>query len=291
MKRHFALLVLICIFLCGCVSPTEEADIAATTLPVYQFTSMLCQGTGLRIVRLISENVSCLHDYTLQVSQVKSVENADVIVTSGAGLEGFMENLIHGKTVIDSSRGIKLHESCHSHEHGEDPHGHDHDQDPHIWLSPINAMVMAKNICAGLSELYPQYKELFQGNLDSLLQQLQHLQSYAETQLADLSCRDLITFHDGFSYMAEAFDLHILAAVEEESGSEASAKELIELIKLVNQHNLPTVFTETNGSVSAAGIISVETGKPIFTLDMAMAGEDYFSAMYHNIDTLREALS
>jgi ABC-type Zn uptake system ZnuABC Zn-binding protein ZnuA len=91
--------------------------------------------------------------------------------------------------------------------------------------------------------------------------------------------------------MAEAFDLHILAAVEEESGAEASARELIELIKLVNQNNLPAVFTEINGSDSAAGIISAETGKPIFTLNMAMAGEDYLSAMYHNINTLREALS
>ena len=152
-------------------------------------------------------------------------------------------------------------------------------------------MAMAENICAGLSVLYPQHKDIFQHNLDHLLLQLQQLQRYAETQLADLSCRDIITFHDGFSYMAEAFDLHILAAVEEESGAEASARELIELIKLVNQNNLPAVFTEINGSDSAAGIISAETGKPIFTLKMAMAGEDYLSAMYHNINTLREALS
>jgi ABC-type Zn uptake system ZnuABC Zn-binding protein ZnuA len=291
MKRYLALLAIISILLPGCVAPVAEADIAATTLPVYQFAATLCQGTGLRIVRLISENVSCLHDYTLQVSQVKSVENAAVVVISGAGLEGFMEDLLHGKTVIDSSGNIPLAESCHSHEHGEDPHDHDHEHDPHIWLSPINAMAMAENICAGLSVLYPQHKDIFQHNLDYLLLQLQQLQRYAETQLADLSCRDIITFHDGFSYMAEAFDLHILAAVEEESGAEASARELIELIKLVNQNNLPAVFTEINGSDSAAGIISAETGKPIFTLNMAMAGEDYLSAMYHNINTLREALS
>ena len=103
MKRYLALLAIICILLPGCVAPVAEADIVATTLPVYQFTATLCQGTGLRIVRLISENVSCLHDYTLQVSQVKSVENAAVVVISGAGLEGFMEDLLHGKTVIDSS--------------------------------------------------------------------------------------------------------------------------------------------------------------------------------------------
>lgn len=44
-----------------------------------------------------------------------------------------------------------------------------------------------------------------------------------KTSLESLSCRELITFHDGFSYFADAFDLTILRAMEEEAGSEASA--------------------------------------------------------------------
>ena len=77
---------------------------------------------------------------------------------------------------------------------------------------------------------------------------------------------------------------------ESESGSEASASELKSLITTVREHDLPAIFTEANGSVSAAGIISAETGAKIFALDMAMAGDSYFDAMYHNIDTLKEAL-
>ena len=82
----------------------------------------------------------------------------------------------------------------------------------------------------------------------------------------------------------------MLAAVEEESGSEASAKELIALIQLVRAHQLPAVFTEINGSPSAASVISSETGAKIYSLDMAMASDSYFTAMYHNIDTIQEAL-
>ena len=40
----------------------------------------------------------------------------------------------------------------------------------------------------------------------------------------------------------------------------------------------------------AARIISAETGIPCYQLDMAMAGDSWFSAMEHNIDTLKEAL-
>ena len=116
------------------------------------------------------------------------------------------------------------------------------------------------------------------------------LQEYGSSILADLQCRDLITFHDGFSYFAEAFDLSILEAVEEESGSETSARELIDLIEDIREHTLPAVFTEVSGSTSAAGVIARETGCSVYALDMAMSGDSYFEAMYHNIDTIKEAL-
>ena len=116
------------------------------------------------------------------------------------------------------------------------------------------------------------------------------MQEYGETTLSDLGCHDMITFHDGFAYFADAFGLHILEAIEEESGSEASAKELIRLIEETEHHGLPAVFTELNGSPSAAQVISRETGAKVFALDMAMAGDSYFEAMYRNIDTIKEAL-
>ena len=72
--------------------------------------------------------------------------------------------------------------------------------------------------------------------------------------------------------------------------NEASAAELKHLITLTREHGLPAVFTESSGSVSAAGVIAAETGADIFELDMAMSGDSYFAAMYRNIDTIKEAL-
>ena len=149
---------------------------------------------------------------------------------------------------------------------------------------------MAKNICDGLSRQYPDYEDTFRANLEDLLTQLEALQSYGEEQLSGLQCRELIPFHDGFSYFAQAFHLTILESVEEESGSEASAKDLIHLTELVRDHNLPAIFTEVSGSDSAAQVIARETGCKVYALDMAMSGDSYFEAMYHNIDTIREAL-
>lgn len=294
MKKTSVLIVLslLLTLFSGCAGE-DSAQIAATTAPVWEFTTRLCQGTPLTVSRLVTENVSCLHDYSLSVRQMKMVEQAQLIVISGADLEEFMEDILDDKVTIDCSVGVSLLEMGSEHHHEEDANdheGHHHEHDPHIWLSPVNAAIMAENIYVGLAAQYPEYETVFAENLTVLQSDLHTLQAYGEFALSELSCRELVTFHDGFGYLAEAFDLHILEAIEEESGSEASAQELIQLIEAVERHNLPAIFTEVNGSPAAASVICAETGVGSFPLDMAMTGDSYFDAMYHNIETLKEAL-
>ena len=165
MKRIASLIAaaaLACSFT-GC-NAAPEAQVAATTLPVYEFTSRICEGTDISVARLVTESVSCLHDYALNVRQVRAVEAAEVVVISGAGMEEFMEDMLHGRNTIDASEGITLLEpEEHDHGHEEESHeGHSHEEDPHIWLSPAHAMAQAKNICAGLSAEYPEYSAVFE---------------------------------------------------------------------------------------------------------------------------------
>ena len=291
-KRLVSLILILATLLplVGC-QQVEAVQIAATTLPVYDFTSALCKNTDLKVVQLITEEVSCLHDYTLQVSQTKILEQAELVVVSGAGLETFLPDIDDGK-MIDASVGITLHDpdSGNNHTHEKDDHDHHHNEDPHIWLSVQNAMVMCSNIFDGLVRQYPSHKETIERNYANLHSKLTDLNEYAKSQLSQITHKELITFHDGFHYLAKSLDLSIIHAIEEESGSEASANELKELIMLVREHKLPAIFIERSGSTSAADVIARETNVPIYTLDMAMSGNSYFDAMYHNIDTLKEAL-
>ena len=292
MKKFPILLLILPLLLTAC-APAPQAELAATTLPVWQFTCRLTEGTGLTVTRLVTESVSCLHDYTLTVGQMRAIEGADAVILSGAGLEEFLEEaLASADAVIDSSAGIPLLEGGHHHHHeGEEPEKeHHHEHDPHLWLSPACAGMQAQNICAGLSELYPEYRAVFEENLKGLLADLQTLEAYGKESLSGLSRREILTFHDGFAYLAHEFGIEIVEAIEEESGAEASAKELIHLIEEVRHHDIGAIFVEENGSGSAAAIIAAETGAARGTLSMAMSGDDYFEAMYANIDALKEAL-
>lgn len=280
MKKLTAIILAVLLLLCGCAKTAPSAQVVATTQPVYEFTQALCKGTDITVAKLITERVSCLHEYTLQVPQMRMIESAELIVLSGAGLEDFLEDaLASSSNQIDASAGITLLQTDGMHE-----------ADPHIWLSPVCARKMAQNICDGLCEKYPAKESVFRQNLGELTESLEKLQEYGENALKELSSRELITFHDGFAYFAQAMDLNILASVEEEPDSEVSASKLRELISLVETHDLPAVFTEVNGSANAADILHTQTGVRVYTLDTSIGGDSYFDAMYRNIDTVKEAL-
>ena len=105
----------------------------------------------------------------------------------------------------------------------------------------------------------------------------------------------LITFHDGFQYFARAFDLELLASIEEEAGSEASAHEIVEITELVREYRIPAIFTEVSGSDATAKAIGRETGCGVYQLDMVMSGEgtgveDYERAIVQNLRTVAEVL-
>lgn len=287
--KKIALLLSLLVLLNGCAPAASSSQVVATTRPVYDFTSRLCEKTDISVSLLVTQNVSCLHDYTLQVQQMRAVESCSLLVLSGGGLEEFLADILPtANAVCDASAGITLLSSHEPHEHNHADH--QHTADPHIWLSPYHAKSMAENICSSLTAQFPAYSAVFAENLQRLLAELDALAKYGQERLSDLATNRLLTFHDGFSYFADAFHLSILRSVEEESGSEASAADLIELITLVKAHQLPAIFTEAQGSVAAASIIAAETGAAIFSLDMAMGDKDYFTAMYHNIDTIQEAL-
>ena len=320
-KRVFALITAAFLLLtaCGQSAPAKNASeetrlsVVATTYPIYLFANTVVSNVeGVEVLRLDTGDTSCLHDYNLTVDDMKKIEKADVIAMNGMGLEEFLEDALSTSDalIIDCSEGVELLENR-SHHHDEHDHsheGHDHGHfDPHIWMSATNAAVMVKNIAENLKRLDPEHAETYEANvvaaMDLLAEgkadfadQMLNAAASAHTSL-DSVCthKQLITFHDGFQYFVRAIDLELLESIEEEAGSEASAKEIVEIAQLVREHDIPAIFTEKNGSDATANAIARETGVQVCQLDMIMSGDGediraYFDAMKQNIQTVMEAL-
>lgn len=275
----------------GTASPTPEdgsLHVLATTYPVYLFASAVAEGVdGVTVDRLITEEVSCLHNYTLSVSDMKAIEKADVLILNGAGLEDFMDDALSASAapVIDCSADLDLLPSLghHDHDHGEDETDTDH-FDPHFWLDPDRAGQMIAAIAQGLSAADEAHKDAYAANAQSAQAELSTWKGEARELLAPYAGADLITFHDGFQYFAAAFDLNLLKAIEEEEGAEASAAEIKEIVSLIEDRRIPVIFTEQNGSDSTAKAIARETGVTVGELSMVMSGEG--SELSHYYDAL-----
>ncbi len=276
MKKTLLLLLTMVLFLCACSKKQEQqVNIATSTRPVAQFATYLAEGTGLSVQPVVTEAVSCLHDYTLSVAQMKTLEQAEVVILSGGDTDAFLKNAIKGKEqVVDVSRGVELM-----------------DNDPHYWLDPVCARQMVKGLAEELSAIYPQHMEIFEKNLITLHEKLDDLAEKRDAILAGVEIKGLVTFHDGFRYFARFAGTEVLAALEEEHGSEVSAKDLEAIILLVKSEKIPVIFVEENGSDNAAKTVKRETGATILTLSMCMGTDDYFTAMEQNLTTLKEAFS
>lgn len=294
-QRIFLFLLALALLLTSCAAaPAPTADVLASTAPVAEIATALLDGTGLTVATLVDQSVSCLHDYSLSARQMIAVQKSALILTNGLELEAFLEDALTGQDVVALCSNVPTicgeahaHEGEHAHEHEHE--GHHHEEDPHIWLSPDNLAIMTQNAAEALSARYPSHADTIRQNAAAYCAQIAAVKEYGEQQLSTLACRSLITFHDGFSYFAQAFDLTIAAAIEVEAGSEPPAKELAQIVTLVRGSAVPAIFVERNGNTDAANVISRETGVAVFSLDMGME-TGALAAIRHNIDTIKEAL-
>lgn len=302
MRRFTALLLSALLLLTGCSAPERGEGrwhLACTTYPVYLLARAITRDVeGVELTLVVNQSVSCLHDYTLTVTDMKRLEGADAVAINGAGLEDFLGDALEGKQVIDCDEGIVLKESKEHHHEEESSGEHHHDgADPHIWMNPENYARMARNLAEGLAALDDANADAYLANGEAAARRLEDFyQALRESEAGQaIAGAEIITFHDGFAYFADAFDLHIAAAIEEEEGAEASARALKETIDIVEREGLGAVFTEVNGSANAARILQAECGIPWYPLSMVMSGstEDdlsaYEAAISGNIETIRRA--
>ena len=297
MKRIAILLLLAALLVsllaaCGQPAPPPEDDaaitVAAATYPIALLADAVAEGAdNITVTAVVNQEISCVHDYTLTTRDMQTVEAADILLLNGAGLDVFLDDVLaaYPGTVVDCSAGIPLLTM----EDGE--------PDPHIWMDPARAGQMAQNIAKALAEADPDHAELYRKNATDVMAQLYALRDELYDRVsgsgADGYCHQLITFHDGFAYFADSFDLILLCSIEEEPGSEASAQDIAEIIDLIRTEQVPLIFIETNSSHATADAIARETGAAVRELTLIMNGDinaglsSYEDAMRANIEALR----
>lgn len=292
------LIVAVIIFLSGCrgqTSSVQEKSASGKTLtivtsfyPMYITTINIAQGVpGVQVVNMTPPMTGCLHDYQLKPADLENLSNAKVFVVNGAGMEAFMDKVVHqlpNLKIVDASKDIPLIE-------GEGEEG----DNPHVWVSISDAIKQAKNIGSQLAALDPDHAVQYGANTTAYVDKLEALRAKMHQTLDGAGNRDIITFHEAFPYFAREFNLNIVTVIEREPGSEPSAAELAATIETIKKSKIKALFAEPQYPAKAAEAIARETGAKVFVLDPVVTGpmepDAYLNIMESNLLVLKEALN
>ena len=157
------------------------------------------------------------HNYALRPSDVRKVQSVDLLYWIGPDMEGFLPRVLNGRTLpnvaVQDLPGMKLRrfaEDSHSHAEEADEHDHDHrpgSLDAHLWLSPVNARVIATKMAADLSVADPDNAARYQSNLKAFDDRLDALDARLKKRLADVQGKPYFVFHEAFDYFEDAYGL------------------------------------------------------------------------------------
>ncbi len=302
MKKTTAIFLCVSLLLAsGCTATVKNNKklIAVSFYPVYIFTLNLVDGIeDVEVSSVAEQQVGCLHDYNVTTKDAKLLDDCDVFIINGAGMELFVEDLydsVDDLRIIDSSEGAKLlcgEEHSHGEEHGE--HSHTHQYNSHIWMSVDNAAVQVENIAQGLCEVFPEYTEKIKENKKIYLAELSALKLEVLEARECIQGNEVLVFHNAYEYLAEDLGFGIHATVQTEDGAEPSSRRLAELCDDVTAHNIKALFVEPGYTGSAGDIISRETGVPVFVINPVLSGDKakdaYVEIMRENIQIILKAV-
>jgi len=157
------------------------------------------------------------HNYALRPSDVRKVQSVDLLYWIGPDMEGFLPRVLKGRSLpsvaVQDLPGMRLrHFAEDSHSHAEDADEHDHDHRPgtldaHLWLSPINARVIATRMAADLSAADPANAARYQSNLKAFSERLDALDARLKARLAGIAGKPYFVFHEAFDYFEDAYGL------------------------------------------------------------------------------------
>lgn len=215
MSRLFSIFVAFVASFLLIASAHAEVKVLTSIKPLQLIAAAVQDGVAIPEV-LLPPGASP-HNYALRPSDVRKVQSVDLVYWIGPSMEGFLPRVLNGRTLpsvaVQDLPGLKLRhfaEESHSHADEADEHDHDHrpgSLDAHLWLSPVNARVIATKMAADLSAADPANAARYQSNLKAFDERLDAMDLRLKARLAGIAGKPYFVFHEAFDYFEDAYGL------------------------------------------------------------------------------------
>lgn len=149
--------------------------------------------------------------------------------------------------------------------HEEHDEEHEAHADPHVWLNPMLAITMARNISDALIDMDKANKDFYLKNFQKLMNDLLAFDESAKNELAGLKNRKFVVYHPAWGYFAEHYDLEQISI--ERNGKEPKIDEMASTVKMIKDENIKVIFADPNRSQKSAQVLASQTGAKVELLD------------------------
>ena len=280
--------------LLGATVLTAAPASAKTVEAVASFTvlaDMVAQvgGDHVHVISMVPPNGDP-HEYEPTPDDAKKLKGANVVFTSGLGLEGWFARLAKasgyaGKPVV-ASDGIKTRKM--------EEKGHTV-TDPHAWNSIPNAEIYVGNIERALAKADPEDAAAFKANADNYRAKLAALDAYAHKEVDGVpkDQRKVLTTHDALSYFGATYGVKFISPLGFSMENEPSAAQVANVIKQIKAEHVGVYFFENSNDPrlvkQIADATGAQPGGELYVESLSQPGgptPTYADMFKYNIDKL-----
>ena len=266
----------------------RQLKVLASFYPLYEFTKII-GGEKIDVSIIIPSGIEP-HDWEPTIQDLQKMQNSDMIVINGVGLEPWITKLVSVNPdilIVDTSNGIPLLEK------NKDIFNNQIQNDPHVWLDPVLAKKQIQNIANGLIKIDPQNADYYQENADRYNAKLNLLDNKIRNELSICMKKDFLAFHDAFSYFAREYGLNQNTIIGVNPNEEPTAVILQQIIQKSQNLDLHVIFTEEAVNPRVSEVIADEIGAKILILspiEIYEKNSDYIKRMEQNLSNLKKEL-
>jgi zinc transport system substrate-binding protein len=293
------------------VPENDKVAVVTTLFPYYDFAKQV-GGNNAEVTLLLPPGAEA-HTYEPKPSDIVRIENADIFIYNGAGLEPWAQDILDGISnkdlvVIDASAHAALAHADGEHADHEDEgdeiaadiEEHEHGEyDPHLWLDFNNDKQIVDAIAAELSKLDSANAQVYVANAGAYKQKLNALQTKYSSGLADCSQDILVSGgHNSLGYLSRTYGFKTVSVFGISPDSEPTPQKVAEITGILKQNGIKYVVFEEMIDPKVARVLASEAGADTAMInpghnlvkDEFISGIAFIDVMEDNLKTLRIAL-
>lgn len=254
--------------------PVRALEVLTTIKPLGFIAAAITDGVSEPSVLLPTG--ASPHDFSLRPSDIRSINDADLVVWVGPELEGFMAKPLANhphKLTLTQVPGMSLFNyatqgSQDDHDHDEGHEGHHHEGvDPHIWLGPTQAKVIARAIATELGKQEPANQARYAANLAAFDAKVNAKDKVIAEQMKVVNQKGYFVFHEAYGYWERHYGMssrgHFTVSPERRPG----AKTLVEIRKALEEKQASCIYAEPQFSPAVIESVARNTGAKVLLLD------------------------